>query len=138
MPPKLIMKGLDGVVFVADSQAERMEENLQSLENLKTSLEQHGYDIKEIPLVFQYNKRDLPNALPIAELRKALNRFNAPDFESTASQGNGVIESLNSVSKSILNVLKGWRPVKSRLDKNKGSRNPSRASISESTQRFNN
>jgi signal recognition particle receptor subunit beta len=104
---KLIMKGLDGVVFVADSQAERMEENLQSLENLKVSLEQHGYDIKEIPLVFQYNKRDLPNALPVAELRKSLNRFNAPDFESTAAEGTGVIESLNSVSKSIINVLKG-------------------------------
>jgi signal recognition particle receptor subunit beta len=104
---KLIMKGLDGVVFVADSQAERMEENIQSLENLKTSLEQHGYDIKEIPLVFQYNKRDLPNALPVAELRKALNKFNAPDFEGRASEGKGVLESLNSVSKSILNVLKG-------------------------------
>lgn len=104
---KLIMKGLDGVVFVADSQAERMEENIQSLENLKTSLEQHGYDIKEIPLVFQYNKRDLPNALPVAELRKALNKYNAPDFEGRASEGKGVLESLNSVSKSILNVLKG-------------------------------
>lgn len=104
---KLIMKGLDGVVFVADSQAERMEENSQSLENLKTSLEQHGYDINEIPLVFQYNKRDLPNALPVSEMRRALNKFNAPDFEGRASEGSGVIESLNSVSKSILNVLQG-------------------------------
>ena len=104
---KLILKGLDGVVFVADSQAERMEENLQSLENLQKNLEQQGYNIKEIPLVMQYNKRDLPNALPLSELRTALNKFNAPDFEGTANEGKGVFESLKSVSKSIITVLKG-------------------------------
>lgn len=104
---KLILKGLDGVVFVADSQAERMEENLQSLENLRKNLEQQGYNINEIPLVFQYNKRDLPNALSIAELRSSLNRFNAPDFEATANNGAGVFEALKTVTKSILNVLKG-------------------------------
>ena len=104
---KLILKGLDGVIFVADSQAERMEENLQALRNLEKNLEQQGYDINEVPLVIQYNKRDLPNALPIAELRKALNRYNAPDFESTARQGDGVFESLKTVSKSIITVLKG-------------------------------
>lgn len=104
---KLIMKGLDGVIFVADSQAERMEENLQSLQNLETNLKKQGYDINEIPLVFQYNKRDLPNALPLAELRKNLNKFNAPDFEGTAAEGKGVFESLKSVSKSIITVLKG-------------------------------
>ena len=104
---KLILKGLDGVVFVADSQAERMEENLQSMENLKKNLEQQGYDIKDIPLVIQYNKRDLPNALPISELRSALNKYNSIDFEGTASEGKGVFESLRTVSKSIINVLKG-------------------------------
>lgn len=104
---KLILKGLDGVIFVADSQAERMEENLQALENLEKNLEQQGYDINEIPLVIQYNKRDLPNALPVSELRKALNKFNAPDFEGTARQGGGVFESLKTVSKSIVTVLKG-------------------------------
>ncbi|MCB0392395.1 MAG: gliding-motility protein MglA [Bdellovibrionales bacterium] len=104
---KLILKGLDGVVFVADSQAERMEENLQALENLKTNLEMQGYDINKIPLVFQYNKRDLPNALPISELRRALNKYNAPEFEAKASEGEGVMDSLKSVSKAIITVLKG-------------------------------
>ena len=104
---KLILKGLDGVVFVADSQAERMEENLLSLKNLERNLEAQGYDIKEIPVVIQYNKRDLPNALKLSELRAQLNRFNAPDFEATASEGKGVMDSLKTVSKSIINVLKG-------------------------------
>ncbi len=104
---KLILKGLDGVVFVADSQAERMEENLQSMENLKKNLEQQGYDISDIPLVVQYNKRDLPNALALNEMRAALNKYNSPDFEGTASEGKGVFESLRTVSKSIINVLKG-------------------------------
>ncbi|MBX3020742.1 MAG: gliding-motility protein MglA [Bdellovibrionales bacterium] len=104
---KLILKGLDGVVFVADSQAERMEENIQSMENLKKNLEQQGYDIKDIPLVIQYNKRDLPNAVPLAEMRAALNKYNSVDFESTASEGKGVFESLRTVSKAIINVLKG-------------------------------
>ena len=104
---KLILKGLDGVIFVADSQAERMDENLQALENLEKNLQLQGYDIENIPLVFQYNKRDLPNALPVAELRNKLNRFNAPDFEGTAREGLGVFESLKTVSKSIITVLKG-------------------------------
>ncbi len=104
---KLILKGLDGVVFVADSQAERMEENLQSMDNLKKNLEQQGYDISDIPLVLQYNKRDLPNALSVADLRSALNKYNSADFEGTASEGKGVFESLRTVSKSIINVLKG-------------------------------
>lgn len=104
---RLILKGLDGVVFVADSQAERMEENLQSLKNLEKNLELQGYDIKELPIVFQYNKRDLPNALPIAELRNSLNKFNAPEFESTAREGKGVFESLKTCSKAIITVLKG-------------------------------
>ncbi len=104
---KLIMKGLDGVIFVADSQKERMEENLQSLKNLETNLTQHGYDINEIPMVFQYNKRDLPGALPINELRSSLNKYNAPDFEGIASDGTGVFESLKTISKSIITVLKG-------------------------------
>lgn len=104
---KLILKGLDGVVFVADSQAERMEENLQSMENLKKNLEQQGYDISDIPLVLQYNKRDLPNALSVADMRSALNKYNSADFEGTASEGKGVFESLRTVSKSIINVLKG-------------------------------
>ena len=104
---KLIMKGLDGVVFVADSQAERMEENVLSMDNLKKNLDSQGYDIKDIPLVLQYNKRDLPNALSVSEMRAALNKYNSPDFEGLASEGRGVFESLRTVSKSIIDVLKG-------------------------------
>lgn len=104
---KLILKGLDGVVFVADSQAERMEENIESLNNLKTNLDQQGYNIKEIPLVMQYNKRDLPNAVSLGELRSSLNKYNSPDFEATANTGAGVFDALRTVSKSIIAVLKG-------------------------------
>lgn len=104
---KLILKGLDGLVFVADSQEERMEENIQALQNLERNLSQQGYDINEVPLVFQYNKRDLPNAVPLGEMRTTLNKYNSPDFEGTASEGKGVFEALRSVSKSIINVLKG-------------------------------
>ena len=84
-----------------------MEENLTAMENLKKNLEQQGSDISEIPLVLQYNKRDLPNALAINELRSSLNKYNSADFEGTASEGKGVFESLRTVSKSIINVLKG-------------------------------
>ncbi|AHI07208.1 hypothetical protein BDW_13540 [Bdellovibrio bacteriovorus W] len=104
---KLILKGLDGVIFVADSQIERMDENLESLRNLERNLEQQGYDIREIPLIMQYNKRDLPNVASLAEMRSALNPYNAPEIEGCASEGRGVFESLKTVSKSIINVLKG-------------------------------
>jgi signal recognition particle receptor subunit beta len=104
---KLILKNLDGVVFVADSQEERMEENLQALRNLEINLEQQGYDIQKIPLVIQYNKRDLPNASSLGDLRAALNKYNAPDFEGEAALGKGVFETLKTVSKSIITTLKG-------------------------------
>jgi signal recognition particle receptor subunit beta len=104
---KLILKGLDGVIFVADSQAERMEENIEALKNLEKNLEQQGYDIREIPLVIQYNKRDLPSAAPLSELRAALNPYNAPEIEANAHEGAGVMDSLKIISKSIINVLKG-------------------------------
>ncbi len=104
---KLILKGLDGIIFVADSQKERMEENIESIKNLKINLDQQGYNINEIPLIIQYNKRDLPNAANLGDLRKALNLYNAPEFEAKANQGVGVLESLKTVSKSIITVLKG-------------------------------
>lgn len=104
---KLILKNLDGVVFVADSQQERMEENIQSMKNLENNLAKLGFDIKEIPMVIQYNKRDLPNALPLEEMRTALNHYNKPEFEGTANKGGGVFEAFKTVSKSIVSVLKG-------------------------------
>lgn len=108
---RLILKGLDGVIFVADSQAERMDENTEALKNLEKNLELQGYNIREIPLIMQYNKRDLPNVVPLAQLRSSLNFYNAPEFEACASEGRGVMESLKTVSKSILGVLKGGSTI---------------------------
>lgn len=108
---KLILQGIDGVIFVADSQADRLDENLQAFENLEKNLYQQGYNIKDIPLVLQYNKRDLPNALPVAELRKHLNRYNSVEIEASAFEGKGVLESFKSISKSIIHTLKGGTAI---------------------------
>ncbi len=103
---KLILKGVDGVVFVADSQAERMDANIESLENLRVNLKEQGYDLDKIPYVVQYNKRDLPNAASLEELRKALNPTNVPDFEAVAPKGTGVFDTLKAVSRLVLMELK--------------------------------
>jgi len=104
---KLILKGVDGVVFVADSQIERMEANLESLDNLRINLKEQGYELDKIPWVMQYNKRDLPNAAPLDEVRKLLNPTGSvPDFEACAHQGKGVFETLKAVAKGVLNDLK--------------------------------
>lgn len=104
---KLILKGLDGVIFVADSQADRMEENIQAFKNLEKNLEQQGYNIKDVPLVIQYNKRDLPNVASVAQMRALLNYYSAPEVEACATEGKGVMDSFKIISKSIINVLKG-------------------------------
>ena len=103
---KLILKGVDGIVFVADSQVERMEANVESIENLKANLVEQGYSLDSIPYVMQYNKRDLPNAAPVAEMRKLLNPNGVPEFESIATEGPGVFETLKSVAKLVLVELK--------------------------------
>ena len=103
---KLILKGVDGVVFVADSQVERMEANLESIDNLKANLGEHGYDLTKVPLVIQYNKRDLPNAAPLDEMRRMLNPRGNPDFEAAAPVGRGVFETLKSIAREVLNDLK--------------------------------
>lgn len=108
---KLILKGLDGVVFVVDSQVDRLEENIESMKNLEKNLEQQGYNIKEIPLVIQYNKRDLPNAMPISELRRHLNFYNSPEVEASAFEGKGVLDSFKLVSKNVIQILKGGSAV---------------------------
>lgn len=108
---KLILKGLDGVIFVVDSQADRLEENIASMKNLEKNLEQQGYNIKEIPMVIQYNKRDLPNALPVSELRRHLNRHNSLEVEASAFEGKGVLESFKLVSKNVIQILKGGAAV---------------------------
>ncbi|HEU4578579.1 MAG TPA: ADP-ribosylation factor-like protein [Polyangiaceae bacterium] len=103
---KLILKGVDGVIFVADSQLERLEANQESLDNLRTNLAEHGYSLEKIPYVIQYNKRDLPNALPVEELRQILNPIGVLDFEASARTGQGVFETLKAVSKLVLTELK--------------------------------
>lgn len=103
---KLILKGVDGVIFVADSQFERFEANQESLDNLRENLAEQGYDLSKIPFVIQYNKRDLPNVVPLDELRAALNPMGVPDYEANARTGEGVFETLKAVSKLVLTELK--------------------------------
>jgi signal recognition particle receptor subunit beta len=103
---KLILKGVDGVIFVADSQIERLEANQESVENLRTNLAEQGYSLEKIPYVVQYNKRDLPNTVELAELRELINPTQVPDFEANARAGVGVFETLKAVSKLVLTELK--------------------------------
>lgn len=103
---KLILRGVDGVVFVADSQAERQDANLEALDNLHENLKEHGYEFKKIPYILQLNKRDLPNALPVEELTKELVRKGEPVFEAVAFQGKGVFETLKEVARLVLLELK--------------------------------
>jgi len=103
---KLILKGADGVVFVADSQVERMEANIESLENLGENLVEQGHGLTTLPHIIQYNKRDLPNVVPVADLQSTLNEHNTPWFEASAAQGIGVFETLKGAAKLILTDLK--------------------------------
>jgi mutual gliding-motility protein MglA len=103
---KLILKGVDGVCFVADSQLERMEANIESLDNLRFNLEEQGYDLDKIPYVIQYNKRDLPSAVPLEELRATLNTNNVPEFEACAVSGEGVFDTLKALAKQVLTELR--------------------------------
>jgi signal recognition particle receptor subunit beta len=103
---KLILKGVDGVVFVGDSQMERMEANIESLDNLRTNLAEQGYDLDKLPYVVQYNKRDLPNAMTMPELEEALNPTKVPQFEAVATKGVGVFDTLKAVAKLVLTELR--------------------------------
>ena len=103
---KLILKGVDGVVFVADSQIGRIEANQESVENLRTNLAEQGYSLDKVPYVIQYNKRDLPNALSVAELSKLLNPTQVPEFEGVATTGVGVFDTLKMLAKLVLAELR--------------------------------
>jgi signal recognition particle receptor subunit beta len=103
---KLILKGVDGVVFVADSQEERMDANQETLEGLQENLQEHGFDFKTIPYALQFNKRDLPNALPIEELTKELQVKGEPVVEAVAIDGTGVFDTLKAVAAQVLTELK--------------------------------
>jgi hypothetical protein len=104
---KLVLRGVDGVVFVADSQAPMLEANAESLRNLEENLAELGTDSEQTPVVFQYNKRDLRNILPVADLERALNKGGAPYFEAAARHGIGVFETLKAVSRlALLSIRK--------------------------------
>ncbi|MFL6300592.1 MAG: GTP-binding protein [Terriglobales bacterium] len=103
---KLILRGVDGVVFVADSQEERMDANVEAIDNLADNLKEHGYDFGKIPYVLQFNKRDMPTALPVDDLKKQLVRRGEPTFEAVAPVGTGVFETLKEVARQVLVELK--------------------------------
>jgi signal recognition particle receptor subunit beta len=104
---KLILKGVDGVIFVADSQVERMDANIEAIDNLVANLSSQGYDLNKIPYILQLNKRDLPNVASVEEMKKALGRKNPPEpmFEACAAKGTGVFETLKGVAKLVLAEL---------------------------------
>jgi signal recognition particle receptor subunit beta len=104
-----ILKGVDGVVFVVDSAPERMEANVEAFEQFQNALERQGYDLARIPIVFQYNKRDLPNAARIDELEITFNPTKRPHFEAVANRGEGVMETLENISQMVIDALRGLK-----------------------------
>jgi signal recognition particle receptor subunit beta len=103
--PSVILKGIDGFVFVADSRVERMSENIEGLLEAKRLLSREGLNPEDMPAVFQYNKRDLADIVPVSVLRKELNLSQAPDHEAIASQGIGTMETLQSMAKLVIRKL---------------------------------
>ena len=103
---KLILKGVDGVVLVADSQEERLDANLESVSNLGLNLKEQGFDLNKIPYVLQLNKRDLPSAMPADELTKLLLVKGEPVFEAVAKDGVGILDTLKAVARQILVELR--------------------------------
>lgn len=99
---KLILRGVDGVCFVADSQEARMDANLESLENLRHNLEEQGFDLDVLPYVIQYNKRDMPEVMSIEELQAQLNPTGVPQFEAVAIDGTGVFETLKGLARLVI------------------------------------
>jgi signal recognition particle receptor subunit beta len=102
---KLILKGVDGCVFVADSQVERLDANIESMHNLYENLAEYGYDLRQIPFVIQYNKRDLPSVSPVEELERHLNPDGVPSYEGVATTGLGVFDTLKAVAKLVIKSL---------------------------------
>lgn len=102
---KLVLQGVDGIIFVADSDPDKMDENVESYSNLIENLAEYGKDIRELPHVIQYNKRDLPNALPVAEIDKIMNKFGVPTFEAVAYTGEGVFPTLKTLAAMVLESI---------------------------------
>lgn len=103
---RILLEGVDGVIFVADSQLDRDEANAEAMQSLYDTLEARGCDVSRLPFVIQYNKRDLPGIAPVAELRARLNPAGVPDFESVATEGRGVFETLAAVSRLVVKTLR--------------------------------
>lgn len=103
---KLILRGVDGVIFVADSQVERMEANIESIENLRKNLKDQGLNLDAMPFIIQYNKRDLPNVVPVEDLNRVLNPRNVPFYEAVAATGKGVFDTLKELAKLVIMELK--------------------------------
>lgn len=99
---KLILKGVDGIVFVADSSVDQMEANLRSMESLQTNLTEQSISMDKVPLLVQYNKRDLPNVANLEAMRKLLNPFKKPDLETVAKEGEGVFEGFSRIAKDVI------------------------------------
>ena len=110
---RLVLQGADGVVFVADSQARQLDENIESLQNLQANLLELGVDIRQLPLILQYNKQDLPKELILTpvELDDALNFRGVPSFPADALHGTGVFESLKGISEQVLKKLSAGAPA---------------------------
>src|SRR5262245_42155650 len=112
---KLVLQGCDGVIFVADSDPEKMPENIESYQNLIDNLAEYGKDIRELPHVIQYNKRDLPNAMPVDEMDRQMNKFGVPTFEAVAYTGEGVFPTLKTLAGMVLESI-------DRMDSRSGKR----------------
>ena len=110
---RLVLQGADGVVFVGDSQARQLDENIESLQNLQSNLLEHGVDVRTLPLVMQYNKQDLPRELILtpADLDDALNFRSVPSFPADALHGQGVFETLKAISELVLKKLAAGSPA---------------------------
>ncbi len=104
-----ILKGVDGVVFVVDSAPARMEANVEAWDHFQKALERQGYDLARIPMVFQYNKRDLSTTMPIHELEMTFNPTKRPYFEAVANRGEGVMETLENISQMVIDALRGMK-----------------------------
>jgi len=116
---KLVLKNVDGIVFVADSSPEKINENIESFENLEENLRFYKKELRDIPHIIQYNKRDVEGSLPVEHLQNALNKYRVLHFEAVANKGKGVLESLTAICKMVLNHLKTSEEVQSIMDEEK-------------------
>lgn len=130
MSRKIILNGVDGIIYVADSGKDRMRDNLYTLIDLVKNLKENNLQVQDFPLVMQYNKRDVPDALPVSVLSKTLNRFNAPEFEACAVNGTGVFESLKAVTDLVVSRVSNM--VEAEQNNSGDSRNISPEEIQES------